>query len=231
MGPAPPRPRCTDPGVGGRCATRSRRGAVNASLQRLSHEPGVAGVRQLIQDEHEGFALQPRSWTPSTGRPVRADGRPLRAEPPDRGGDEARRTLPGGDIRARPLRQAGRRSWPMDRWLQTSKPWHTWTTSAASCPAYHRGDDGTRGTNKIRRYLRAAVDAFGRTAACSAATGPMPASHLLRRVGFPRPRLCVGPRRARDGIESCGARRWRSTHGPGSPDEDQLDRKPPAAHA
>ena len=65
--------------------------AVNASLQRLSHEPGVAGVRQLIQDENEGFALQPqfRGRRP-TGRPVRADGRPLRAEPPDRGGDEAR---------------------------------------------------------------------------------------------------------------------------------------------
>jgi L-fuconolactonase len=32
--------------------------AVNASLERLSHEPGVAGVRQLIQDEPEGFSLQ-----------------------------------------------------------------------------------------------------------------------------------------------------------------------------
>jgi len=32
--------------------------AVNASLERLSHESGVAGVRQLIQDEPEGFSLQ-----------------------------------------------------------------------------------------------------------------------------------------------------------------------------
>ena len=32
--------------------------AVSASLERLSHESGVAGVRQLIQDEPEGFALQ-----------------------------------------------------------------------------------------------------------------------------------------------------------------------------
>jgi hypothetical protein len=46
--------------------------AVNASLQRLSHEPGVAGVRQLIQDENEGFALQPQfvdaaNWPASSG--------------------------------------------------------------------------------------------------------------------------------------------------------------------
>jgi L-fuconolactonase len=34
--------------------------AVNGSLQRLSHEPDVAGVRQLIQDENEGFALRPQ---------------------------------------------------------------------------------------------------------------------------------------------------------------------------
>ena len=32
--------------------------AVKASLERLSHEPGVAGVRQLIQDEPEGFSVQ-----------------------------------------------------------------------------------------------------------------------------------------------------------------------------
>ena len=32
--------------------------AVNASLERLSHESGVAGVRQLIQDEPEGFSVQ-----------------------------------------------------------------------------------------------------------------------------------------------------------------------------
>ena len=40
--------------------------AVNASLQRLSHESGVAGVRQLIQDEtRRVLTCSPSSWTPS----------------------------------------------------------------------------------------------------------------------------------------------------------------------
>jgi L-fuconolactonase len=34
-------------------------GAVAPALERLSRLPGVAGVRQLIQDEPEGFAVQP----------------------------------------------------------------------------------------------------------------------------------------------------------------------------
>ena len=136
---------------------------VNASLERLSHESGVAGVRELIQDEPEGFPLQARVRRRGpTGRPVRADRRPLRPEPPDHRGDQARRTLPGGDIRANHLGKPAVAAGQWTGWLNDIKAMARLDNVRCKLSGLTtEADEVTRGTDNIRRYLRAAVDAFG----------------------------------------------------------------------
>src|SRR6187397_2511460 len=59
----------------------------------------------------------------------------------------------------------------------------------------------------------------------------MPASRSPTRGGSPSSSTQCRTSPPMNGIESCGAQRWRSTHGPGSPDEAQPDGQPKAAHA
>jgi L-fuconolactonase len=137
--------------------------SVNAWLERLSEEPGVAGVRQLIQDEPEGFALQPAFVDA-----VRLAGRfGLTVDLCVRNHQIAEVTklaelCPEAtfvlDHLGKPDVAAGQ--WA--GWLQDIKAMaHLDNVRCKLSGLTTEADDGTRGTNQIGRYLRAAVDAFG----------------------------------------------------------------------
>ncbi len=137
--------------------------AVSAALERLSHESGVAGVRQLIQDEPEGFALQPEFVDA-----VRRAGQfGLTVDLCVRNHQIAEVTKLAGlcpevifvlDHLGKPDIAAGQ--------------WAGWLHDITAMAHLHNvrcklsgltteADEGTRGTDNIRRYLRAALDAFG----------------------------------------------------------------------
>ena len=181
--------------------------AVNASLQRLSHEPGVAGVRQLIQDENEGFALQPQFVDA-----VQLVGQlGLTVDLCVRNHQIAEVTklaelCPEGTFVLNHLGKPDVAAGQWTGWLHDIKAMaHLDNVRCKLSGLTTEAGEGTRGTNKIRRYLRAVVDAFGPDRCMFGSDWPNASLHIpVRRVGVPRPRLCVGPRRARE--ESSHAR-------------------------
>ncbi len=91
--------------------------------------------------------------------------------------------------------------------------------------------EGTRGTNKIRRYLRAAVDAFGPDRCMLGSDWPNASLHISYAGWVSLVLDSVSDLGARERDRVMRAQLWRSTHGPGSPDDDQPDRQPAAARA
>jgi L-fuconolactonase len=137
--------------------------AVNAWLERLSDEPGVAGVRQLIQDEPEGFALQPAFVDA-----VRLAGRfGLTVDLCVRNHQIAEVTTlaelcPEVTFVLNHLGKPDVAAGQWTGWLQDIKAMaHLDNVRCKLSGLTTEADDSTRGTNQIRRYLRAAVDAFG----------------------------------------------------------------------
>jgi predicted TIM-barrel fold metal-dependent hydrolase len=137
--------------------------AVNASLERLSHEPGVAGVRQLIQDENEGFALQPQFVDA-----VRLAGQfGLTVDLCVRNHQIAEVTklaelCPEGTFVLNHLGKPDVAAGQWTGWLHDIKAMaHLDNVRCKLSGLTTEAGEGTRGTSKIRRYLRAAVDAFG----------------------------------------------------------------------
>ena len=137
--------------------------AVSASLERLSHEPGVAGVRQLIQDEPEGFAIQPEFV-----EAVRLAGQfRLTVDLCVRNHQIAEVTKLAErcpevtfvlDHLGKPDVAAGQwAGWLHDITTMSHLPNVRCKLSGLTSEA----DEGTCGTDNLRRYLRAAVDAFG----------------------------------------------------------------------
>ncbi|MGV8972456.1 MAG: amidohydrolase family protein [Rhodoglobus sp.] len=137
--------------------------AVNASLQRLSHEPGVAGVRQLIQDENEGFALQPQFVDA-----VQLAGQfGLTVDLCVRNHQIAEVTklaelCPEGIFVLNHLGKPDVAGGQWTGWLHDIKAMaHLDNVRCKLSGLTTEAGEGSRGTNNIRRYLRAAVDAFG----------------------------------------------------------------------
>jgi L-fuconolactonase len=137
--------------------------AVNAWLEQLYDEPGVAGVRQLIQDEPEGFALQPAFVDA-----VRLAGRfGLTVDLCVRNHQIAEVTklaelCPEGTFVLDHLGKPDVAAGQWTGWLQDIKAMaHLDNVRCKLSGLTTEADDGTRATNQIRRYLRAAVDAFG----------------------------------------------------------------------
>ncbi len=137
--------------------------AVNARLERLRDEPGVAGVRQLIQDEPEGFALQPAFVDA-----VRLAGRfGLTVDLCVRNHQIAEVTklaelCPEGTFVLNHLGKPDVAAGQWTGWLQDIKAMAQLENVRCKLSGLTtEADDGTRGTDQIRRYLRAAVDAFG----------------------------------------------------------------------
>ena len=136
--------------------------AVNASLQRLSHEPGVAGVRQL-QDENEGFALQPQFVDAAQ----LAGQFGLTVDICVRSHQIAEVTklaelCPEGTFVLNHLGKPDVAAGQWTGWLHDIKAMaHLDNVRCKLSGLTTEAGEGTRGTNKIRRYLRAAVDAFG----------------------------------------------------------------------
>ena len=137
--------------------------AVNASLERLSHEPGVAGVRQLIQDEPEGFALQARfvdavRLAGQFGLTVDLCVRSNQIAEVTKLAELCPEVIFVLDHLGKPDVAAGQ--WT--GWLQDIKAMAQLDNVRCKLSGLTtEADEGTRGTDNIRRYLRAAVDAFG----------------------------------------------------------------------
>ena len=137
--------------------------AVNASLERLSHESGVAGVRQLIQDEPEGFSVQ----APFV-EAVRLAGQfGLTVDLCVRNHQIAEVTklaelCPEVTFVLNHLGKPDVAAGQWTGWLQDIKAMARLDNVRCKLSGLTtEADEGTRGTNNIRRYLRAAVDAFG----------------------------------------------------------------------
>ena len=137
--------------------------AVNASLERLSHEPGVAGVRQLIQDEPEGFSVQAPfveavRLAGQFGLTVDLCVRNHQISEVTKLADLCPEVTFVLDHLGKPDIAAGQ--WT--GWLQDIKAMARLDNVRCKLSGLTtEAGEGTRGTNKIRRYLRAAVDAFG----------------------------------------------------------------------
>ena len=137
--------------------------AVKASLERLSHEPGVAGVRQLIQDEPEGFSVQAPfveavRLAGQFGLTVDLCVRNHQISEVTKLADLCPEVTFVLDHLGKPDVAAGQ--WT--GWLQDIKAMARLDNVRCKLSGLTtEADEGTRGTNKIRRYLRAAVDAFG----------------------------------------------------------------------
>ena len=137
--------------------------AVNASLERLSHEPGVAGVRQLIQDEPEGFSVQAPfveavRLAGQFGLTVDLCVRNHQITEVTKLAELCPEVTFVLDHLGKPDVAAGQ--WT--GWLQDIKAMARLDNVRCKLSGLTtEADEGTRGTNNIRRYLRAAVDAFG----------------------------------------------------------------------
>ena len=137
--------------------------AVNASLERLSHESGVAGVRQLIQDEPEGFSVQ----APFV-EAVRLAGQfGLTVDLCVRNHQITEVTklaelCPEVTFVLNHLGKPDVAAGQWTGWLQDIKAMARLDNVRCKLSGLTtEADEGTRATNNIRRYLRAAVDAFG----------------------------------------------------------------------
>ena len=136
--------------------------AVNASLERLSHESGVAGVRQLIQDEPEGFALQGPfveavRLAGQFGLTVDLCVRSHQITEVTKLAELCPEVTFVLDHLGKPDIAAG--EWT--GWLQDIKAMARLDNVRCKLSGLTtEAGEGTRGTNNIRRYLRAAVDAF-----------------------------------------------------------------------
>ena len=137
--------------------------AVNASLERLSHESGVAGVRQLIQDEPEGFALQAPfveavRLTGQLGLTVDLCVRSHQITEVTKLAERCPEVTFVLDHLGKPDIAAGQ--WT--GWLQDIKAMARLDNVRCKLSGLTtEAGEGTRGTNNIRRYLRAAVETFG----------------------------------------------------------------------
>lgn len=137
--------------------------AVSASLERLSHESGVAGVRQLIQDEPEGFALQARfvdavRLAGQFGLTVDLCVRSHQIAEVTKLAELCPEVIFVLDHLGKPDIAAGQ--WT--GWLEDIKAMaHLDNVRCKLSGLTTEADEGTRGTDNIRRYLRAAVYAFG----------------------------------------------------------------------
>jgi L-fuconolactonase len=137
--------------------------AVNASLERLSHESGVAGVRQLIQDENEGFALQPQfvdavQLAGQFGLTVDLCVRNHQITEVTKLAE----LCPEGTFVLDHLGKPDVAAGQWTGWLHDIKAMARLDNVRCKLSGLTtEAGEGTRGTNKIRRYLRAAVDAFG----------------------------------------------------------------------
>ena len=137
--------------------------AVSASLERLSHESGVAGVRQLIQDENEGFALQSRfvnavRLAGQFGLTVDLCVRNRQIAEVTKLAELCPEVIFVLDHLGKPDVAAGQ--WT--GWLQDLKAMAQLDNVRCKLSGLTtEADEGTRGTDNIRRYLRAALDAFG----------------------------------------------------------------------
>ncbi len=137
--------------------------AVKPSLERLSHEPGVAGVRQLIQDENEGFALQSRfvnavRLAGQFGLTVDLCVRNRQIAEVTKLAELCPEVIFVLDHLGKPDVAAGQ--WT--GWLQDLKAMAQLDNVRCKLSGLTtEADEGTRGTDNIRRYLRAALDAFG----------------------------------------------------------------------
>ena len=137
--------------------------AVSASLERLSHESGVAGVRQLIQDENEGFALQSRfvnavRLAGQFGLTVDLCVRNRQIAEVTKLAELCPEVIFVLDHLGKPDVAAGQ--WT--GWLQDIKAMAQLDNVRCKLSGLTtEADEGTRGTDNIRRYLRAALDAFG----------------------------------------------------------------------
>ena len=136
--------------------------AVNASLERLSHESGVAGVRQLIQDEPEGFSLQAPfvdavRLAGEFGLTVDLCVRSHQITEVTKLAERCPEVTFVLDHLGKPDVAAG--EWT--GWLQDIKAMARLDNVRCKLSGLTtEAGGGTRGTNNIRRYLRAAVDAF-----------------------------------------------------------------------
>ena len=137
--------------------------AVNASLERLSHESGVAGVRQLIQDEPEGFSVQ----APFV-EAVRLAGQfGLTVDLCVRNHQITEVTklaelCPEVTFVLNHLGKPDVAAGQWTGWLQDIKAMARLDNVRCKLSGLTtEAGEGTRGTDNIRRYLRAAVDAFG----------------------------------------------------------------------
>ena len=137
--------------------------AVSASLERLSHESGVAGVRQLIQDEPEGFALQAGfvdavRLAGQFGLTVDLCVRSHQIAEVTKLAELCPEVIFVLNHLGKPDVAAGQ--WT--GWLQDIKAMAQLDNVRCKLSGLTtEADEGTRGTDNIRRYLRAAVDAFG----------------------------------------------------------------------
>jgi L-fuconolactonase len=136
--------------------------AVSASLERLSHESGVAGVRQLIQDEPEGFALQGPfveavRLAGQFGLTVDLCVRSHQITEVTKLAERCPEVIFVLDHLGKPDVAAG--EWT--GWLQDIKAMARLDNVRCKLSGLTtEAGEGTRGTNSIGRYLRAAVDAF-----------------------------------------------------------------------
>ena len=137
--------------------------AVKASLERLSHESGVAGVRQLIQDEPEGFSVQAPfveavRLAGQFGLTVDLCVRNHQISEVTKLADLCPEVTFVLNHLGKPDVAAGQ--WT--GWLQDIKAMARLDNVRCKLSGLTtEADEGTRGTDNIRRYLRAAVDAFG----------------------------------------------------------------------
>ena len=137
--------------------------AVNASLERLSHESGVAGVRRLIQDEPEGFSVQAPfvdavRLAGQFGLTVDLCVRSHQITEVTKLAELCPEVTFVLDHLGKPDVAAGQ--WT--GWLQDIKAMARLDNVRCKLSGLTtEADEGTRGTSNIRRYLRAAVDAFG----------------------------------------------------------------------
>jgi len=170
--------------------------AVSASLERLSHESGVAGVRQLIQDEPEGFALQARFVDA-----VRLAGQfGLTVDLCVRSHQIAEVTklaelCPEGTFVLNHLGKPDVAAGQWTGWLQDIKAMAPGQRPLQAVRPDHRG--GRRHSrheqhpsvpsSSCRRLSAGALHVRQRLAQCQP-------PDLVRGVGLPRPRLSVGPR-------------------------------------
>ena len=137
--------------------------AVNASLERLSHESGVAGVRQLIQDEPEGFSVQAPfveavRLAGQFGLTVDLCVRNHQITEVTKLAELCPEVTFVLDHLGKP--DVAARQWT--GWLHDIKAMARLDNVRCKLSGLTtEADEGTRGMNNIRRYLRAAVDAFG----------------------------------------------------------------------